>query len=37
MPGRREEMPYYLDSGAFQSNDMGFRVVLAGIITPAVA
>jgi Sulfatase-modifying factor enzyme 1 len=34
MPGRREEMPYFLDEGEFRSNDMGLRVVLSGIVTP---
>jgi hypothetical protein len=34
MPGRREEMPFFLEDGAFRSNDLGLRVVLSGIITP---
>jgi hypothetical protein len=34
MPGRREEMPYFLEDGAFRSNDLGLRVVLSGIVTP---
>jgi hypothetical protein len=34
MPGRREEMPFFLDNGAFRSNELGFRVVLSGIVTP---
>lgn len=34
MPGRREEMPYFLDEGEFRSNDLGLRVVLSGIVTP---
>jgi formylglycine-generating enzyme required for sulfatase activity len=34
MPGRREEMPYFLRDGAFRSTDLGFRVVLSAIITP---
>jgi hypothetical protein len=35
LPGRREEMPYFLEDGAFRSNDVGFRVVLSAIVTPA--
>lgn len=34
LPGRREEMPYFLDNGAFRSADIGFRVVLSGIAVP---
>ena len=34
MPGRREEMPFFLDDGAYRSSDVGFRVVLSGIVTP---
>lgn len=34
MPGRREEMPYFLKDGAFHSTDLGFRVVLSGIVNP---
>ena len=34
MPGRREEMPFFLENGAFLSNDLGFRVVLSAIVTP---
>ena len=34
MPGRREEMPYFLKDGAFRSTDLGFRVVLSGIVNP---
>jgi hypothetical protein len=34
MPGRREEMPFFLEEGAFRSNDLGLRVVLSGIVTP---
>jgi hypothetical protein len=34
MPGRREEMPFFLEDGAFRSNDLGVRVVLSGIVTP---
>ena len=34
MPGRREEMPFFLEDGAFRSNDLGLRVVLSGIVTP---
>ena len=35
MPGRREEMPFFLDQGSFRSADLGFRVLLSAIITPA--
>lgn len=34
MPGRREEMPYFLKEGVFSSSDLGFRVVLSGIVNP---
>lgn len=34
MPGRREEMPFFLKNGAFNSGDLGFRIVLSGIVTP---
>ena len=34
MPGRREEMPYFLKEGVFRSSDLGFRVVLSGIVNP---
>ena len=34
MPGRREEMPYFLNDGAFHSIDLGFRIVLSGIVNP---
>ena len=34
MPGRREEMPFYLETGEFFSSDLGFRVVLSAILTP---
>jgi formylglycine-generating enzyme required for sulfatase activity len=34
LPGRREEMPYFLENGAFRSADIGFRVVLSGIAAP---
>ena len=34
MPGRREEQPLFLKNGAFRSSDVGFRVVLSGIVTP---
>jgi hypothetical protein len=33
MPGRREEQPFFLGDGAFRSRDVGFRVVLSGILT----
>ena len=35
MPGRREEVPFFLQDGAFRSRDLGFRVILSGIVTPA--
>ncbi len=35
MPGRREEMPFFIDQGSYRSRDLGFRVVLAAIVTPA--
>ena len=35
MPGRREEVPFFLRDGAFRSSDLGFRVILSGIVTPA--
>jgi hypothetical protein len=35
MPGRREEVPFFLRDGAFRSTDLGFRVILSGIVTPA--
>jgi hypothetical protein len=34
MPGRREEMPFFLENEEFLSNDLGFRVVLSAIVTP---
>ena len=34
MPGRREEMPYFIKDGTFRSIDVGFRVVLSGIVNP---
>jgi hypothetical protein len=34
MPGRREELPFFLKDGAFRSPDLGFRIVLSGIVTP---
>ena len=34
MPGRREEVPFFLEDGAYRSRDLGFRVVLSGIVTP---
>jgi hypothetical protein len=34
MPGRREEMPFFLEESAFRSSDLGLRVVLSGIVTP---
>ncbi len=35
MPGRREEMPFYIDDGPFGARDLGFRLALSGIVTPA--
>jgi hypothetical protein len=34
MPGRREEQPFFLADGAFRSTDVGFRIILSGILTP---
>jgi len=34
MPGRREEVPFFLDDGAYRTTDLGFRVVLSAIVTP---
>jgi len=34
LPGRREEMPFFLRGGVFRSTDLGFRVVLSGIVNP---
>ena len=34
MPGRREEIPFFLESGAYHATDLGFRVVLSAIVTP---
>lgn len=34
MPGRREEMPFFLENEAFLTSDLGFRVVLSAIVTP---
>lgn len=34
MPGRREEVPFFLKDGAFRSTDLGFRIVLSAIVTP---
>jgi len=34
MPGRREEMPFFLEDGAYRNRDLGFRVVLSAIVTP---
>ena len=33
MPGRREEIPFFLDNGAYRASDLGFRVVLSAIVT----
>ena len=35
MPGRREELPLFLDDEPYRAGDVGFRVVLSGILTPA--
>jgi hypothetical protein len=34
MPGRREEMPFFLETEEFSSSDLGFRIVLSAIVTP---
>jgi len=34
MPGRREEMPFFLEEGPYKAGDLGFRLVLSGIVTP---
>jgi hypothetical protein len=34
MPGRREEIPFFLKDGAYRSVDLGFRILLSGILTP---
>jgi hypothetical protein len=34
MPGRREEMPFFLEDGAFRRKELGLRIVLSGIVTP---
>ena len=34
MPGRRVEKPFFLKSGAYRANDLGFRLVLSAIATP---
>jgi formylglycine-generating enzyme required for sulfatase activity len=34
VPGRREELPFFLETDAYRSKDLGFRVVLSGIVTP---
>jgi len=34
MPGRREEAPFFLEDGVFRNTDLGFRIVLSGIVTP---
>ncbi|MCP4692297.1 MAG: SUMF1/EgtB/PvdO family nonheme iron enzyme [Desulfobacterales bacterium] len=34
LPGRREELPFFLDDGAYRRSDVGFRVVLSAIVTP---
>lgn len=35
MPGRREEVAFFQDNGASRAKDLGFRLVLSGINTPA--
>ncbi|MBQ4133069.1 MAG: SUMF1/EgtB/PvdO family nonheme iron enzyme [Desulfovibrionaceae bacterium] len=37
MPGRREEVPFYLISGPAMARDMGVRPVISGINTPGGA
>ena len=34
MPGRREEVAFYVESGPNKARDLGFRLVLSGINTP---
>ncbi|MFH1058856.1 MAG: SUMF1/EgtB/PvdO family nonheme iron enzyme [Pseudomonadota bacterium] len=34
LPGRREEMPFYLGKAPYKAEDLGFRLVIAGILTP---
>ena len=34
MPGRRVEKPFFLKTGAYRANDLGFRLVLSAIVTP---
>ncbi|MCB2187648.1 MAG: formylglycine-generating enzyme family protein [Deltaproteobacteria bacterium] len=34
LPGRREEMPFFLGQGPYRAADLGFRLVIAGILTP---
>lgn len=35
MPGRREEVAFFQNNGPVKSRDLGFRLVLSGINTPA--
>lgn len=35
MPGRREEVAFFIDNGSNKASDMGLRLVLSGINTPA--
>jgi formylglycine-generating enzyme required for sulfatase activity len=35
MPGRREEVAFFQNQGATNTRDMGFRLVMSGINTPA--
>lgn len=35
MPGRREEVAFFQNNGPVQSRDLGFRLTLSGINTPA--
>lgn len=35
MPGRREEVAFFQNTGPMHSRDLGFRLVLSGINTPA--
>ena len=34
LPGRREELPFFLRDAPFRGTDVGFRVVLSAIVTP---
>ena len=34
LPGRREELPLFIDAEAFRARDVGFRVAISAIVTP---